>query len=86
VVKFAFKPQQQQRLRHEFSIYEHLTSSEVEGIPMVFGLFEDTESDTLALVMTHVGICLLDRKPKVSKIIVPASERLVVFFMEDIDH
>jgi hypothetical protein len=75
VVKFALKPKQQSRLRHEFSIYEHLASSEVKGIPTVFGLFKDTESDTLALVMTHVGTCLLDREPKALKIIVPDPER-----------
>jgi hypothetical protein len=86
VVKFALKSEQQARLRHEFSIYEHLTSSEVKGIPSVFGLFSDTESDTLALVMTHVGICLLDRKPKgVLKITVPDPQRLVVFiYMQDV--
>jgi hypothetical protein len=75
VVKFALKTKQQSSLRHEFSIYEHLASSEVKHIPTVFGLFEDTESDTLALVMTHVGTCLLDRHPGVSKIIVPEPER-----------
>jgi hypothetical protein len=63
VVKFAFKKRQQRKLRHEFSIYEHLESPKIDGIPVVFGLFEDTESATLALVMTHVGICLLDRGP-----------------------
>jgi hypothetical protein len=63
VVKFAFKSRQQRKLRHEFSIYEHLASPKVDGIPFVFGLFEDTESATLALVMTHVGLCLLDRGP-----------------------
>jgi hypothetical protein len=63
VVKFAFEREQQKRLRHEFSIYEHLASLEVDNIPTVFGLFEDTESDVLALIMTHVGVCLLDRGP-----------------------
>jgi hypothetical protein len=81
VVKFALRTEQQSRLRHESSIYKHLASSEVKGIPSVFGLFEDTESDTLALVMTHVGICLLDRKPKVLKITVPDPQRFVVFIV-----
>lgn len=81
VVKFALRPQQQARLRHEFSIYEHMASSEVKGIPKVFGLFKDTESDTLGLVMTHVGTCLLDREPTALKIIVREPERSVAFFM-----
>jgi hypothetical protein len=67
VVKFAFKRKQQKRLRHEFSIYQHLASLEIDNIPTVFGLFEDTESDVLALIMTHVGVCLLDRGPGVSE-------------------
>jgi hypothetical protein len=65
VVKFAFEGKQQKRLRHEFSIYEHLASWEIDNIPTVFGLFEDTESDVLALIMSHVGVCLLDRGPGV---------------------
>jgi hypothetical protein len=63
VVKFAFEREQQKRLRHESSIYEHLTSREIDNMPTVFGLFEDTESDILAIIMTHVGVCLLDRGP-----------------------
>ncbi|GLB43189.1 hypothetical protein LshimejAT787_1300900 [Lyophyllum shimeji] len=59
VVKLSFKLEQLERLRHEVSIYEHLAARGVrEGIPFVFGLFEDTETDTLALVMSHVGECL----------------------------
>jgi hypothetical protein len=76
-VKFAFKPRQQQKLRHEFSIYEHLATSGIEGIPTVFGLFEDTESDTLALIMTHVGVCILDRASDVMNVTVTDSERSV---------
>jgi hypothetical protein len=76
VVKFSFERRQQKKLRHEFSIYEHLASSRINGIPTVFGLFEDTESDTLALVMTHVGICLLDRGPDASKITVVDSKNV----------
>jgi hypothetical protein len=67
VVKFAFEREQQKRLRHEFSIYQHLASLEIDNIPTVLGLFKDTESDTLALIMTHVGLCLLDRGPRASE-------------------
>ncbi|KAF5369652.1 hypothetical protein D9615_010246 [Tricholomella constricta] len=64
VVKLAFEPEQIQRLRHEFSIFQHLKSrGVVEGIPFIFGLFEDVETDALALVMTHVGTCLLTLWP-----------------------
>jgi len=58
VVKLAFSHTQCQRLRREFSFYEHLARSGVKGIPAIFGLFEDVESGTLALVMSHVGTCL----------------------------
>ncbi|KAG6860909.1 hypothetical protein C0995_006163 [Termitomyces sp. Mi166 len=64
VVKFAFRPDERQRLRHEFKVYEHSKSIRVTGIPHHFGLFKDVESDTLALVMTNGGTCLLDRKPR----------------------
>lgn len=59
VVKLAFEPEQTTRLRHEFSIYEHLASHGVlEGIPIIYGLFEDVESDALTLVMSNVGTAL----------------------------
>ncbi|KAG6888569.1 hypothetical protein C0995_007358 [Termitomyces sp. Mi166 len=64
VVKFAFRPDERQRLRHEFKVYEHLKSSRVTGIPHHFGLFKDVESDTLALVMTKGGTSLPDRKTR----------------------
>ncbi|KAG6814161.1 hypothetical protein H0H87_008746 [Tephrocybe sp. NHM501043] len=64
VVKLAFGAQERERMRHEFTIYEHLASRGVtEGIPAVYGLFEDLESDVLALVMSYVGSALVDRCP-----------------------
>ena len=68
MVKFAFEHPQQQKLCHEFSVYEHLALSRIDGIPTVFALFEDTESDTVVLVMTHTGICLLDCGPDALKV------------------
>ncbi|KAG5640460.1 hypothetical protein DXG03_008583 [Asterophora parasitica] len=62
-VKFAFEPEQQNRMRNEAEIYEHLSSSGATGIPILFGLFQDSESDTLALIMSHVGRCLVHRIP-----------------------
>ncbi|GLB43209.1 hypothetical protein LshimejAT787_1301100 [Lyophyllum shimeji] len=63
VVKLAFEAGQRKRMRHEFEVYEHLKSSGVTGIPHVFGLFQDVEGDTLALVMSNVGTSLWDRRP-----------------------
>ncbi|KIM39102.1 hypothetical protein M413DRAFT_236009 [Hebeloma cylindrosporum] len=46
----------QRRLRKEYSIYHHLASKDnVEGVLPVYGLFEDTETGTLALIMDDGG-------------------------------
>ncbi|KAG5651123.1 hypothetical protein H0H81_009775 [Sphagnurus paluster] len=59
VVKLAFEPEQTERLRHEFEIFEHLHSrGVVDGIPFIYGIFKDTESEAHALVMSHVGTSL----------------------------
>ncbi|KAF8074528.1 hypothetical protein FPV67DRAFT_585695 [Lyophyllum atratum] len=63
VVKLSFKSEQRERLRHECTIYEHLEKQGVEGIPFVYGLFEDVETDTIALVMSHVGTALITLLP-----------------------
>ncbi|KAG6902031.1 hypothetical protein C0995_005364 [Termitomyces sp. Mi166 len=60
VVKFAFADSQKKRLRHEFHVYTHLMASGARGIPHMFGLFEDVETEALALVMEHVGSSLWD--------------------------
>ncbi|KAG6907644.1 hypothetical protein DXG01_008094 [Tephrocybe rancida] len=77
VVKFAFRANQRQRMRHEFKVYEHLQSCSVSGIPYVFGLFKDMESDTLALVMTNGGKSLDHRRthPNSTKFAVSKGER-----------
>ncbi|KAG6847798.1 hypothetical protein H0H93_005933 [Arthromyces matolae] len=67
VVKFAFLPNPRQRLRHEFKVYQKLKASGITCIPEVFGLFKDVEGDTLALVMTHAGKCLADRRPDIQR-------------------
>ncbi|KAF8075228.1 hypothetical protein FPV67DRAFT_1446170 [Lyophyllum atratum] len=55
VVKLSFGLEQTKGPRHEISIYEHLAiHGIVKGIPLVYGLF-DVETDTMALVMSHVG-------------------------------
>ncbi|KAG6818447.1 hypothetical protein H0H93_004865 [Arthromyces matolae] len=67
VVKFASKPDQRQRLRHEFKVYERLKPLGITCIPEVFGLFKDIEGDTLALVMTHCGESLASRRPNLQE-------------------
>lgn len=74
VVKLAFERDQRKRMRHEFEVYEHLKSSGVAGIPHIFGLLEDVESDTLALVMNNVGTCLWDRRPDKEKAAFPVTK------------
>ncbi|KAF5386089.1 hypothetical protein D9615_002184 [Tricholomella constricta] len=63
VVKLAFDSEQRERMRNEFEVYEHLNSSGVEGIPTIFGLFKDVESEALALVMNNVGTSVWKRRP-----------------------
>ncbi|KAG6843570.1 hypothetical protein H0H87_003063 [Tephrocybe sp. NHM501043] len=62
IVKLAFNSKQTRRLRHEHTIYMHLAANGVEeGIPYVFGLFEDVETKAMALIMSHEGKCLLQK-------------------------
>ncbi|KAJ3515649.1 hypothetical protein NLJ89_g1617 [Agrocybe chaxingu] len=63
VVKLAFLPEQQDKLRQEFSIYLRLASakSRVEGILPVYGLFQDVETGALALLMDDGGFALSER-------------------------
>ncbi|KAG5642164.1 hypothetical protein DXG03_003548 [Asterophora parasitica] len=63
-IKFAFAPKQQKRIQHEFQIHQHLRSSGVTGIPLVIGLFQDTQSGIMALVMNDVGRSLAHRIPE----------------------
>ncbi|KIM39093.1 hypothetical protein M413DRAFT_29660 [Hebeloma cylindrosporum] len=46
----------QRKLRKEYSIYHYLASKDnIEGVLPVYGLFEDTETGTLALIMDDGG-------------------------------
>ncbi|KAG6887603.1 hypothetical protein C0995_014082 [Termitomyces sp. Mi166 len=60
VVKLAFAPVQKKRLRHEFDVYSCLLTANARGIPHVFGLFKDIETEALALIMEHAGPTLWD--------------------------
>ncbi|KAG6879805.1 hypothetical protein C0992_011356 [Termitomyces sp. T32_za158] len=74
VVKLAFTPEEVESMRHEFSVYEHLALRGVqEGIPLVFGLFEDVETNAMALVMNHVGRSLWDLRTDLDAIQVKVS-------------
>ena len=55
VVKLAFTDGQQDSLKHEYSIYQHLVSKRVGGIPAPLGLFNCPEGGPSALLMTHSG-------------------------------
>ncbi|KAG6855588.1 hypothetical protein H0H87_000489 [Tephrocybe sp. NHM501043] len=62
IVKLAFHSKQTQHLQHKHTIYMHLAASGVEeGIPHIFGLFEDVETKAIALIMSHKGNCLLQK-------------------------
>ncbi|KAG6876996.1 hypothetical protein C0993_011195 [Termitomyces sp. T159_Od127] len=68
VVKLGFKEQEIKSMRHEYSIYQQLSNDGVvEGIPYIFGFYEDVESDTVALVMSYVGKCLSQLRPDKTK-------------------
>ena len=56
VVKLAFTDRQQDSLKHEYSIYQHLVSKRVRGIPTPLGLFNSLGNGPLALLMTHSGV------------------------------
>ncbi|KAG6883592.1 hypothetical protein C0993_005273 [Termitomyces sp. T159_Od127] len=75
VVKLGFKGKEIKSMRYEYSIYQQLSSHDVvEGIPYIFGLYEDVESDTVALVMSYVGNCLWQLRPDKTKGYVRVSE------------
>ena len=56
VVKLAFTYRQQDSLKHEYSIYQHLVSKRVRGIPTPLGLFNSLGDGPSALLMTHSSV------------------------------
>ncbi|KAJ3502355.1 hypothetical protein NLJ89_g8926 [Agrocybe chaxingu] len=63
LIKFAFTPRRQAKLRNEYAIYEHLAGATgVEGVVLVHGLFEDVESSVLAIIMNDGGTSLRERE------------------------
>lgn len=66
VVKVATPSAKLVRLRREHAIYMHLHSAKVNGIPPVFGYFEDVDQEAGALVLANV--CLpLGKRIKISQ-------------------
>lgn len=81
VIKFAFSDEQQERMQHEYSIYDHMESAGIRnGVPEIYGLFKDMEGNTMALVMSHAGTSMWDRRPNMEDVTVTAKpdERSVV--------
>lgn len=63
IVKFAFAEEARAALKKEFDMYQHLAKKDVvSGVIRVHGLFEDTETDTLALIMDYGGYSLRRRE------------------------
>ncbi|TFK71964.1 hypothetical protein BDN72DRAFT_876814 [Pluteus cervinus] len=63
MAKVATTPEDQARLKHEYSIYKHLWERGVEGISCIFGLFEDIDNLATIMIMERGGVSLLARKP-----------------------
>ena len=61
-VKLSFGEEEEERLQHEYFIYQYLNSKGVEGIPTALGLFINPESDgPSALILTHTGQSIYNR-------------------------
>ncbi|KAJ3515650.1 hypothetical protein NLJ89_g1626 [Agrocybe chaxingu] len=56
VVKLAFGEAEQEKMWHEYRIYQHMwRNRDIKGIIKVYGMFQDAETGTLALLMEHGG-------------------------------
>ncbi|KIM42906.1 hypothetical protein M413DRAFT_26872 [Hebeloma cylindrosporum] len=62
VLKLGFSNDQQKRLRHEFEVYSHLAQKQVKGVIPVHGLFRDSDSGVLGLLMDNGGQNLRQRE------------------------
>jgi hypothetical protein len=66
VVILAFNEEQQDILEHEYEVLGRLRSEGVlSGVTTAFGLFEDIEDDTYALVMLDAGDSLASQPERV---------------------
>jgi hypothetical protein len=56
VLKMVFDEEKKVKLRHEYSVYQRLVAAGVEGIPSVFGMFQDyLEDGPLIMIVTDCG-------------------------------
>ena len=84
IVKVAFHDMQRERLRHEYVVYKHLADKGVKSVASIFGLFEDVDDGSSALIMSDAGISLYERELKrnpgkrsVEQVSITREERLV---------
>ena len=66
VVKLATTYERLCSLRHEYDVYCHLRRHRVQGIPHVFGFYQDGNPNFGVLVMNNVGTPFGKRKSSVS--------------------
>ena len=85
IVKVAFHDLQRERLRHEYVVYKYLSQKGVKCVATVFGLFEDINDESSALIMSDGGISLHEREKKrnpgkapVEQVSVSREERFVI--------
>ena len=62
IVKIAFHDFQRERLRHEYVVYKHLAKKGVKCVVSIYGLFDDVNNESSALIMSNAGISLYDRE------------------------
>ncbi|TFK59290.1 hypothetical protein BDN72DRAFT_966105 [Pluteus cervinus] len=62
LIKVATLPQPRKRLVREFTMYQRLWTHKVEGIPEIYGLFEDYDNLATLLVMERAGVSLRHRQ------------------------
>ncbi|KAJ7664005.1 hypothetical protein DFH06DRAFT_1393997 [Mycena polygramma] len=81
----ALYPDQQKRLRHEFSVYERLAAAKVTGIPAILGIYEDIESAAMLIIMSHCGCSLSQTRLMRDKTNVRVSKAEKAAFLAVID-
>ncbi|CAA7267693.1 unnamed protein product [Cyclocybe aegerita] len=56
MVKLAFGEAEREKMWHEYRIYQHMwRNKDIKGIVKVYGMFQDAETGTLALLMEYGG-------------------------------
>ena len=88
IIKVAFHDLQRERLRHEYVVYEYLAKKGVKCVATIFGLFEDINDESSALIMSDAGTSLHEREKKrnpgkapVEQVSVSREERFVILLI-----